>query len=80
MPSTSKTQYRFFRMAAMDKEFAKKHKISHRTAKEWHDEDKKKKKEDPDWWDELPEKSEKELKKHIDAVSKESKIPRTFCW
>lgn len=59
MPSNSKSQYRFWRMAAKDKEFAAKRGISQAQAKEWHEADKKKREEDPEWWENLPDKVEK---------------------
>lgn len=59
MPSNSKSQARFMRMAAHDAEFAKSRNISQQVAKEWYDEDKKKRKEDPEWWEKLPDRAEK---------------------
>lgn len=59
MPSNSKSQYRFMRMAAKDKEFADKRGIKQSDAKEWYEADKKKREEDPEWWENLPDKVEK---------------------
>ena len=67
MPSNSKSQYRFWRIAARDKEFAAKRGIYQAQAKEWHDADKKKREEDPEWWENLPDKVEKDGGKGNDA-------------
>ena len=64
MPSTSKSQYRFWRMCANNPEFAESRGISKETAKEWHDADKKKKKDDPEWYENLPDKVEKDKPEH----------------
>ena len=64
MPSSSKSQYRFWRMCANNPEFAKSRGISQETADEWHNADKQKKKDDPEWYANLPDKVEKEPKEH----------------
>lgn len=62
MPSSSKSQYKLMQFAAINKEFAEKKGIKQETAKEWHAADVAKKKEDPEWYDNLPEKFEKKKK------------------
>jgi len=62
MPSSSKSQYKLMQFAAINKEFAEKKGIKQETAKEWHAADQAKKKEDPTWYDNLPEKFEKKKK------------------
>lgn len=78
MPSTSKSQAKFMRMAAKDAEYAKSCGISQDVAMEWYLEDKKKRKDDPEWWENLPEKAEK--KPHKEEPSNESRVPQTFHW
>lgn len=62
MPSSSKSQYKLMQFAAINKEFAEKKGIKQETAKEWHAADVAKKKEDPEWYENLPEKFEKKKK------------------
>ena len=64
MPSASVSQYKLMMFAAMNADFAKKKGISQETAKEWHESDEKKKKEDPEWFYNLPERTEKKNKAH----------------
>lgn len=71
MPSSSKSQYKLMQFAAMNKSFAEKKGIKQETAKEWHEADKKKKAEDPEWYENLPEKFEKKKKDDKGEVSTE---------
>jgi hypothetical protein len=63
MPSKSKAQYKLFEIASYNKDFAEARHINQEQAREWHAEDKKKRKEDPKWYDNLPEKAEDDDKK-----------------
>lgn len=58
MPSKSKAQYKLFEIASYNKEFAEKRGMDQEQAREWHKEDKAKRKDDPDWYDALPEKAD----------------------
>jgi len=62
MPSSSKSQYKLMQFASINKAFAEKKGIKQETAKEWHAADVAKKKEDPEWYENLPEKFEKKKK------------------
>lgn len=59
MPSKSKAQYKIMEIASYNKEFADARGMDQKAAQEWHNEDKKKRKEEPKWYDALPEKAEK---------------------
>lgn len=59
MPSSSIKQYKLMMFAALNADFAKKKGIDQKVAKEWHEADEKKKKEDPKWFYNLPDKFEK---------------------
>jgi len=63
MPSKSKAQYKLFEIASYNKDFAEARHINQEQAREWHAEDKKKRKEDPKWYENLPEKAEDDDKK-----------------
>lgn len=63
MPSKSKAQYKLFEIASYNKDFAEARHINQEQAREWHKEDKEKRKEDPKWYDNLPEKAEDDDKK-----------------
>jgi len=96
MPSHSKAQYKFFEIASYNKEFAEARNLDQAQAREWHDEDKKKREEDPEWYEKLPEKAEKKKEKDDDKdkdkkddkkdkskkseVSTESNLPSTLRW
>jgi hypothetical protein len=82
MPSKSKAQYKLMQIASYNKDFAENRGIDMDAAKEWHAEDKKKEKEDPAWFNKLPEKAESETakkkkkkkrKKRTAALSTESR-------
>lgn len=68
MPSSSKSQYKLMQFAAINKQFAEKKGIKQETAKEWHEADLAKKKEDPEWYDNLPEKFEKKKKEREESM------------
>lgn len=63
MPSKSKAQYKLFEIASYNKDFAEARHINQEQAREWHAEDKKKRKEDPKWYENLPDKAEDDDKK-----------------
>ena len=58
MPSKSKAQYKLMQIAAYNADFAKKRGLDQAIAREFHAEDKKKEKEDPEWFKNLPEKAD----------------------
>jgi len=68
MPSSSIKQYKLMMFAAMNADFAKKKGIDQKVAKEWHEADEKKKKEDPQWFYHLPDKFEKKKKEHTESM------------
>lgn len=72
MPSHSKSQYKFMEMCSYNKKLAEARNIDQEVAREWHAEDEKKKKEDPEWFENLPEKAEKKKAKGDHEYSQES--------
>lgn len=74
MPSKSKAQYRMMQIASYNKDFADKRKIKQSAAVEWHEADKKKRAEDPEWFRNLPDHTDDEAKdKELQQKIKESK-------
>lgn len=63
MPSKSKAQYKLMEIASYNTDFAESRGIKQDAAREWHNEDRKKRKEEPEWYAKLPEKAEPETKK-----------------
>lgn len=59
MPSKSKAQHNFMKRAAHDAEFAKQRKIPQKVAKEYYEIDMKMEKDNPGWYESLPEKTDK---------------------
>lgn len=89
MPSSSKAQYKLMQIASYNKEFAENRGIDQKMAQEWAAEDKKKRKEDPEWYDKLPEKADSEdpkdkkktkTKKAESSTESKIHIPIAYNW